>query len=233
MANRAAHARLALGFGHPAHGFPAAPVARWTNATGGEGTRAVNVSRMLRSCGVPALIVLFASAQSPATSDPSQAWCKTIPLPRADLPSLRSNVDTQTIHHPRALPCRPLDVRTARGTLRLAVADDAALREHGLMNVPFVPAGQGMLFSFPDGDQARNFWMKNTIASLDMLFVDAGGTITSIAANVPATATGTPDDQVARRDGVGRYVIELAAGDAARLGLRAGDRLSIPPVGAR
>jgi uncharacterized protein len=188
---------------------------------------------MVRRYGVPVLLVLFASAQSPAPVDPSQAWCTTIPLPRADFPSLKSNVDTQTIHQPRTMPCRPLDVRTPRATLRLAVADDAALREHGLMNVPFVPAGQGMLFAFPDGDQRRSFWMKNTIAPLDMVFVDGGGAITSIAANVPATAPGTPDDQVARRDGLGRYVIELGAGDAARLSLRVGDRLSIPPVGAR
>ncbi len=182
---------------------------------------------------MPALMVLFASAQSPAPGDPAQVWCTTVPVPRADLPSLSSNVDTQTIHEQRALPCRPLDVRTARTTLHLALADDEARREHGLMNVPFVPAGQGMLFAFADGDQRRSFWMKNTIASLDMLFVNADGTITSIAANVPATAPGTSDDQVARREGVGRYVIELAAGDAARLGLRVGDRLSIPPVGAR
>ena len=193
----------------------------------------MKVGGMVRRYGVLVLLVLFASAQSPAPVDPSQAWCTTIPLPRADFPSLKSNVDTQTIHQPRTMPCRPLDVRTARATLRLAVADDAALREHGLMNVPFVPAGQGMLFAFPDGDQRRSFWMKNTIAPLDMVFVDGGGAITSIAANVPATTPGTPDDQVARRDGLGRYVIELGAGDAARLSLRVGDRLSIPPVGAR
>ena len=173
------------------------------------------------------------TAQAPAPSAVPVGWCTTVPLPRADLVALKSDVDTQTIHTPRDLPCRPLDVRTSRTTLHLAVASDEPSREHGLMKVPFVPAGQGMLFAFPGGDQKRSFWMKNTIASLDMVFVNADGTVTTIAANVPATVPGTPDDQVARRDGMGRYVIELAAGEAARLGIDAGTRLSIPPVEAR
>jgi len=180
-----------------------------------------------------AFAALLLTAQTPAPAGPEQAWCATIPLPLPDLPSMRSDVDAQTIHQARELPCRPLQVRTVRATLRLAVADNDARREYGLMKVPYVPAGQGMLFAFPDGDQRRDFWMKDTIAPLDMLFVKGDGTITSIAANVPATAPGTPDEKVARRDGTGRYVIELAAGEAARLGLAVGERLVIPPVTAR
>ncbi len=72
--------------------------------------------------------------------------------------------------------------------------------------------------------------MKDTIAPLDMVFVKGDGTISKIAPNVPATAPGTPDDKVARRDGLAQYVIELGAGDAARLGLAVGMRLVIPFV---
>lgn len=101
------------------------------------------------------------------------------------------------------------------------------------MNVPSVPAGQGMLFVFPDGDQPREFWMKNTITPLDMVFVNGNGAITSIAAAVPATAPGTSDANIARRSGFGTYVIELASGDAARLGLGTGVHLAIPRVEAQ
>ena len=183
-----------------------------------------------RMRAVLALGALLLTAQTSAPAGSAQAWCATIPLPLPDLPSMRSDVDTQTIHRAREAPCRTLEVRTSRATLRLAVADTDARREYGLMKVPFVPAGQGMLFAFPDGDQRRNFWMKDTIAPLDMLFVNGDGTITSIAANVPATAPGTPDHKVARRDGRGRYVIELGAGEAARLGIAVGERLVIPAV---
>ena len=175
-----------------------------------------------------ALGALALTAQSPAPG-----WCAAIPLPRADLPSLTSNVDTQTIHQVHDLPCRPLDVRVGRTTLHLALAADEPSRERGLMRVAYVPAGQGMLFAFPDGDQKRYFWMKNTIAPLDMLFVKGDGVISSIAADVPATPAGAGDDKVARRDGIGRFVVELAAGEAARLGIAAGQRLVIPPLEAK
>ncbi|HZO93679.1 MAG TPA: DUF192 domain-containing protein [Candidatus Baltobacteraceae bacterium] len=138
------------------------------------------------------------------------AWCDAIPLPKAG--------------------CRSADVRAPLGTMRLAVAANEARRERGLMNVATIPRGQGMLFVFPGTDQDLHFWMKDTIAPLDMVFVKADGTISAIAANVPATKPGTPDDAVARRAGTGRYVIELGAGDAARLGLARGRRLALPAI---
>lgn len=156
-----------------------------------------------------ALAAVALTAQSPAAS--SNAWCTAIPL---------------------ASTCRPIDVAAPRAHLRLALAATDPLREQGLMHVPSVPANEGMLFAFADGDQQRVFWMKNTITPLDMVWVKANGVVTSIAANVPATAPGTPDDAVARRNGVGAYVIELAAGAAARSGLAPGVKLTLPAVDA-
>jgi uncharacterized membrane protein (UPF0127 family) len=158
-----------------------------------------------------ALLALTAQGPAPATS--RGPWCTRIPLPQAG--------------------CRALEVRTARATLRLAVAATSAQREHGLMNVRFVPSGQGMIFAFPDGDQMRGFWMKDTITPLDMVFVQSDGTITDVAVNVPATPPRTPDDKVARRQAVGQYVIELGAGQAGQLGLLPGSVLVIPPVRAQ
>ena len=70
--------------------------------------------------------------------------------------------------------------------------------------------------------------MKNTLIGLDMVFVDMNGRVTSVAANVPASTTSTPQSQVATRWGFGRYVIELPAGAASRLGIRADERFAIP-----
>jgi hypothetical protein len=128
--------------------------------------------------------------------------------------------------------CRPLEVTSGRTTLHLALASNEAQRERGLMNVRSVPRGQGMLFIFPDGEQTREFWMKDTIAPLDMLFVDTSGTVTVIAARVPATKPGTPDEKIARRRGLAQYVIELGAGQAAAFGITAGSHLGIPPLRA-
>jgi uncharacterized membrane protein (UPF0127 family) len=161
--------------------------------------------------------VLALSAQSPAASPAAQRWCTGIPLPAGA----------------RAAACRALEIRTPRGTLRLAVAATDKQREHGLMNVRWVPPGEGMIFAFPDGDQLRGFWMKDTVTPLDMVFVTSDGTITDVAVNVPATPPHTPDDKVARRQAVARYVIELGAGQAGTFGLIPGARIFVPPVSAQ
>jgi uncharacterized protein len=166
-----------------------------------------SLSRSARALLALGAVVL--TAQSPA---PPASWCTAIPLARA---------------------CRPLQVAAPHEQLRLALAATEPQRERGLMNVSAVPSGQGMLFAFVDGDQQREFWMKNTITPLDMIWVNGNGVVSSIAANVPATAPGTPDEQVARRGGTGTFVIELAAGEAARAGLAPGVKLVIPPVQAQ
>jgi uncharacterized membrane protein (UPF0127 family) len=117
--------------------------------------------------------------------------------------------------------------------LRLAVQDTDARRERGLMGVRAVPAGEGMLFAFADGDRQHQIWMKDTLVPLDMIFVRSDGMVMATAEKVPATKLGTPDDRVARRNGEGRYVIELAAGEAERAGLDVGIRLAIPEIVAR
>jgi uncharacterized membrane protein (UPF0127 family) len=169
-----------------------------------------------------ALVLAAIAATTAAVAPPAAATAQQMEqLPyctRIPLPPLAS--------------CRPLEVLSGRTALHLALAANEAQRERGLMDVRSVPHGQGMLFVFPDGAQTREFWMKDTITPLDMLFVDSNGTVTGVAANVPATKRGTPDEKIARRRGIAQYVIELRAGEASALGLAAGSRLSIPPLRA-
>jgi uncharacterized membrane protein (UPF0127 family) len=101
------------------------------------------------------------------------------------------------------------------------------------MDVHAVPSGEGMLFAFADGDLTREFWMKDTLVPLDMIFVRGDGTVSTVAADVPATTYDTPDDRIPRRRGVGSYVIELGAGSAARNGITSGTHLAIPRVPAQ
>lgn len=131
---------------------------------------------------------------------------------------------------PRALAT--ITVRAPNRTLTLEVADTYATREYGLMNRHLVPAGSGMIFVF-GGEAEQGFWMKNTLVPLDMIWVRADGTVSSVSPNVPATKPGTPDSAVARRSGRGRYVIELAAGQAARAGIAPGTKLAIGTLDPR
>jgi len=122
-------------------------------------------------------------------------------------------------------------VRPDAGTLLLAVAQDEADRETGLMCVTKMATRVGMIFVF-DGDARQNFWMKDTLIPLDMLFVDHDGRVTHVAANVPSARIDAEESTLARRSGLGKFVIELNAGEAASDDIRPGTHLEIPPLAA-
>ncbi len=87
----------------------------------------------------------------------------------------------------------------------------------GLMFRPSVPADGGMLFDWGDSRES-NMWMRNTVAPLDMLFINADGTIRHIAEDT------TPQSlAVIPSSGPVRATLEVAAGTAARLHLKVGD----------
>jgi uncharacterized membrane protein (UPF0127 family) len=96
------------------------------------------------------------------------------------------------------------------------IADTEARREQGLMFVKSLPADQGMLFIF-DRLQRETMWMKNTLISLDMLFITADGHIESIAAN-----TKPMSERIISSKGIVQLVLELNGGVAARQEIREG-----------
>ncbi|HEY0203343.1 MAG TPA: DUF192 domain-containing protein [Acetobacteraceae bacterium] len=98
----------------------------------------------------------------------------------------------------------------------------------GLMFRPSVPADGGMLFDW-GAPRDSTMWMRNTVAPLDMLFINADGTIHHIAEDaVPQSLATIPSG------GPVRATLELAAGTAKRLGIRVGDKVEqrvFGPVG--
>jgi uncharacterized membrane protein (UPF0127 family) len=127
---------------------------------------------------------------------------------------------------------KPYLVNAPKATLRLAVATDVRQRARGLMCVTTIPLHAGMIFAFPN-EQRLDFWMKDTLVPLDMIWVAANGVVTNVAAKVPATTPSTPDEAIPRRAGIGKFVIELASGDAARVGIVKGTKLVLPPVASQ
>jgi uncharacterized membrane protein (UPF0127 family) len=117
-----------------------------------------------------------------------------------------------------------LDVVTATGRhhYQVEIAADEASREHGLMERRQMAADHGMLFEF----QTRApviFWMKDTYLPLDMAFIDSDGTVRGVFehatplshAMIPSTGPVTG-------------VLELNAGQAAAIHLKAGDKVVFP-----
>ena len=123
-------------------------------------------------------------------------------------------------------PLPVIDVRAPAAPLVLAIAADEPTRELGLMCVTHLRPHTGMVFVFASAME-QDFWMKNTLVPLDMVWVGSDGTVTSVAARVPASTRDTPNERVARRSGTGRYVIELPDGEAASDGIRAGVTLPL------
>jgi uncharacterized membrane protein (UPF0127 family) len=100
------------------------------------------------------------------------------------------------------------------------IATTPAEQQHGLMDRTSMPAGHGMLFVFPDS-QPRTFWMKNTLIPLDILFFDADRHLVTIQAD--AQPCKADPCQLYPSNESARYVLELNAGTAAKLGARKGD----------
>lgn len=125
----------------------------------------------------------------------------------------------------RAGDCAPDRLTFDKGAFTVEIADTAAEREQGLMNRPRLPASQGMLFVY-DRPGHPQFWMKDTLIALDMLFIGADGTIRKIH------PMAKPLDETPIDGGEGvQYVLEIQGGLAGRIGLKPGDALSWPGFG--
>ncbi|MEE8438940.1 MAG: DUF192 domain-containing protein [Micropepsaceae bacterium] len=131
-----------------------------------------------------------------------------------------SFVYAQGINEPQpTLPQSPLAIDTAEKSHLFVVelADGRYEQQRGLMFRQSVLPDEGMLFDFKV-DIERAFWMRNTLVSLDMLFIRSDGTIHRIAANTtPLSDAGVPSF------GPVSAVLELAGGRAAELGIAPGD----------
>lgn len=114
-----------------------------------------------------------------------------------------------------------LVLETAQGpqSIRIEVAQTLEEKSRGLMFRQKIPEGTGMLFPY-DGPQEITMWMKNTYASLDMVFIRGDGVVHRIEAN-----TEPMSERIIPSEGDVTAVLELAAGSAARLGLKAGDKV--------
>lgn len=120
------------------------------------------------------------------------------------------------------LPVTEISIVTPTGPhrFRVEIAADDASRAHGLMFRKSLDPDAGMLFDYHH-PQLVAFWMKNTPLPLDMLFIRADGTVSTIVSyTTPYSETPIPSMEPVRA------VLELNGGRAGQLGIVPGARVS-------
>ena len=117
---------------------------------------------------------------------------------------------------------RFLDAKTSQviSAIDVEVAATDASREQGLMYRDTMAENTGMLFLMGT-EEMQSFWMKNTIISLDIIYVDSDRRIVSIHKNcIPYSL-----DQI-HSAAPALYVVEVVAGYTDKYKIEAGDRVS-------
>jgi uncharacterized protein len=114
-----------------------------------------------------------------------------------------------------------IEAKSGPVVLDVEIADTEPGREHGLMFRRELAANKGMIFLFGT-EQQITMWMKNTYIPLDMVFIGDDWRIVHIAHDAEPLSTDIiPSVHPASR------VLEIAGGQAGKLGLAAGDRVSL------
>ena len=112
------------------------------------------------------------------------------------------------------------EVCFSAGCFRVEVAQDSEALTRGLQHRSHLPRQAGMLFIFPRPGYYP-FWIKDTLLALDILWLAPNRRVVDIAPSVPPCReepclTYSPK-------GESLFVLEINAGQAQRMGLKAGD----------
>ena len=127
-----------------------------------------------------------------------------------------------SVHPVSGLEVVPLTVTTPGGkahAFRVEVARTPQEQSRGLMFRTEMEADEGMLFPYQQ-PQMLSFWMRNTVLSLDLIFIGPDRRVINVAANaVPYSEESIPSDAPAVA------VLELNAGRAQALGIVPGSKV--------
>jgi len=157
-----------------------------------------------------------------------QAGLMAVLLAAVALPGVAGAQDTAAaLGEPTAaqaeLPRAALTITTKDGKAHpfsVELAKTYRQQEVGEMFRTVLPADRGMLFLWP-APQDSDMWMRNTLVSLDIVFIDGDGRIHSIIENaVPRSEAHLSSH------GAVAATLELQGGITEKLGIEVGDKVS-------
>lgn len=121
-----------------------------------------------------------------------------------------------------------LELVTGSGVhvLDVEVASTPEKQALGLMYRTSLSDTKGMLFPHKE-PRELSMWMRNTYIPLDMVFIRADGTVHRIEARTEPLS-----EHIISSNGPVSAVLEIAGGNAERLGLKPGDKVRHPLFGA-
>ncbi len=105
----------------------------------------------------------------------------------------------------------------------LEIASTPAERARGLMNRETLAQDSGMLFVFL-AESPLNFWMKNTLIPLDILYMDSAGVVVDIQTMTPQPGVSDSELREYPSAAPAQYALEINAGLAKSLGFVEGDQ---------
>lgn len=108
-----------------------------------------------------------------------------------------------------------VDITVGDKKYKVEIADTPEKQEKGLMGRKSLPEDQGMLFIY-DEPQDLSYWMKNTLISLDIIFIDDDMEVVSVKQGQPMSEEPITENDV-------QYVLEVNSNS----GIEEGDQLVI------
>jgi len=102
-------------------------------------------------------------------------------------------------------------------TIDVEIADNDSTIERGLMQRESLPDLSGMLFLMPN-EEPQQFWMSNTLISLDIIYVDSNKEVVSMTKYTTPLSQEPIDSEIPAL-----YVIEVPGGFTDTHGIIEGD----------
>ena len=120
-------------------------------------------------------------------------------------------------------------LKIGKNEIIVEIADTENKIRVGLSSHTSLAENSGMLFIFEEQDERPVFWMKWMDFPIDILWI-IDWKVSQITANVPTPKEAVQDLDLARylANSPIDYVLELPAGNAKKLGIKAGDTISLP-----
>jgi uncharacterized membrane protein (UPF0127 family) len=117
-----------------------------------------------------------------------------------------------------------LEARVQESIFQLEVASTSSERASGLMGRVSLPEDAAMLFVY-EGEEHLNFWMKNTLIPLDILFLNTQGVVVDVQTMQTQIEVTDGDLKLYRSASPARFALEMNAGLAEILGVVPGSQV--------